>query len=86
MAKELPEFITIQDQTFQCHQLESEIKVGTLRRLAVEETNFISNTLSEALNQHFHKSDSCLLFCGGQTIAIAKRESVFLHFRSSFKR
>ena len=80
MAKELPECITVQDRNFKCQQLESEIKVGTLARPAAEETNYIANTLSEALDQTFHNSDSCLLFCGGQTIAIAKREFLFYIF------
>ena len=80
MAKELPECITVQNRTFECDQLESEIKVGTLTRLVVEETNYISDTLGEALDQNFCSEGSCLLFCGGQTFAIAKRENGIYFF------
>ena len=80
MANELPEYITVQTRAFKCHQCESEIKVGTLTRKTDEEINHISDTLSEALQHTLHSKNSCLLFCGGQTVAIAKQESMYYIF------
>ena len=79
LAKELPQFVIFNSNVFECHQLDEDIKVGTLNQVSVNnETN--ADTLSYALIKSFDNLDSCLFVCGGQTIAIAKRESMFYVF------
>ena len=79
LAKELPQFVVVNSNVFGCHQLDEQIKVGTLNQVSVnDETN--ADTLCNALVKSLEIVDSCLFICGGQTIAIAKREHIFYVF------
>ena len=65
MANELPDFIFYTQKSFICKQLDSQIKVGLLEQSGNES---FGHSLTQALNT----AESCLLICGGQTVAIAK--------------
>ena len=81
LVQELPQSIRGHGLIFKCLQIDGEITVGTLTQLSVEnETNNISMTIDDALIKCFQISDSSLLVCGGQTIALAKREGMFYVF------
>ena len=83
MATELPRCIRVHGNIFTCHQLDEQITVGTLAGIqAIDERNRLSETLGDALSKGLSMSDSCLFVCGGQTIAIAKRKSIFYVFDS----
>ena len=79
LAKELPKFVVVNSNAFECHQLDEEIKVGTLNQESIDDKVY-ADTLSNALFKSLLNSDSCLFVCGGQTIAIAKRENTFYVF------
>ena len=79
LAKELPQYLTVCDHEFFCAQQEDAIKVGVL---AIGESNEerITNSLSEAIEQCFDRFQSCLLICGGQTVALARHEAMYYVF------
>ena len=81
LAKELPPVIKRQGNIFRCNQLDGDIIVGTLSQLSVDSaTNCLTETIDNALLKGLNASDSCLLICGGQTIAIARQENSFSVF------
>ena len=80
MANELPEFISYFGKEFICKRSDSQIQVGLLKpskdNMKEGEIQSICNGLTEVFNY----TDSCLLICGGQTVAIAKHEDHFYAF------
>ena len=82
LTSELPKEITILGSAFECCQTDIDIATGTLAHPTPVASDSILLTLSDAILQCFEKSDSCLLVCGGQTIAVAKRECTFFVFDS----
>ena len=80
MANELPKLIHFPKKSFVCNQNESEVKVGLLNP-GIADT-CIAKHLDQALFEGLNSSNLCLLFCGGQTIAIAKIEKGFCTFDS----
>ena len=82
LTSELPKEITISGSAFECCQTDIDIATGTLAQPTSVASNSILYTLADAILHCFEKSDSCLLVCGGQTIAVAKRECTFFVFDS----
>ena len=80
LISELPQVIKIRCTNFECYQSDTDIATGTLAQCGSDSSNITSLTLAEAIMKCFEKSDSCLLVCGGQTIALAKREDTFFTF------
>ena len=82
LANELPQVICVNDTTFQCSCSDVHIATGTLESLepSTDSTMSISLPIDVALGNCFRISNSCLLICGGQTIALAKRENSFFIF------
>ena len=79
LANELPQKIAVGNDIFECLQLDHNIEIGLLGTRGNEEEHCI-DTLTEAILRAFARFDSCLLFCGGLTVAIAQRESMFFVF------
>ena len=83
LVKELPQSIRVSDCLIKLHQLDSDIKVGTLdQSISTSESNSIFCTIEGAILSCFNLFSSCFLVCGGQTIAIAKRQNMFFVFDS----
>ena len=83
LVKELPELMKVSDCLITLHQLDSDIKVGTLdQNISANESNSIFSTMEGAILRCFDLFSSCFLVCGGQTIAIAKRQNMFFVFDS----
>ena len=80
LVKELPRVVNGNDCTFACLQLDDNIIVGTLSQRVSTATTFLTESISDAVVKGFEISDSCLLVCGGQTVALAKREDDFFLF------
>ena len=79
LAKELPEIMSKGDRTFTCSQLDTEIKFGVLDTVTENKESGM-NTFAEAMILAFTRFNSCLLFCGGLTVALARSESMFYIF------
>ena len=79
LANELPQSITIGNHMFVCFQSDDKIETGILGFNEAEAEHSI-NTLTDAMIRSFAASDSCLLFCGGLTVAIVQRESMWFVF------
>ena len=83
LVKELPQSSDAHNSLIQLSQLDSAIKVGMLNQpLSIGETNAVFVPIEEAILGCFHRFSSCFLVCGGQTIAIAKRQNRFFVFDS----
>ena len=80
LVKELPRVVNGNDCTFACLQLDDNVIVGTLSQPVSNATAFLTESISDAIVKGFEISDSCLLVCGGQTVALAKREDIFFLF------
>ena len=83
LVKELPQSIRVSNCLIKLHQFDNDIKVGTLdESISTSESNSIFCTIEEAILSSFDLFSSCFLVCGGQTIAIAKRQNIFFVFDS----
>ena len=80
LANELPETINVNGTVFECRQSDIDIATGTLDQSTSDNSRFMSFNIDDALVKCFGISDSCLLICGGQTVAIAKRKNNFFIF------
>ena len=80
LANELPEAINVNGTVFECRQSDIDITTGTLDQSTPDNSRFMSLNIDDALVKGFGASDSCLLICGGQTVAIAKRKNNFFIF------
>ena len=81
LVNELPKSIRIHETSFECNQQDSNIMVGTVIQGArIDTSTGIFVTLENAIIRGFEYSDSCLLVCGGQTLALAKHQTQFLVF------
>ena len=80
MANELPQVVCINDTMFECRCSDINIATGTLEQPLCGSTMSISLPIDDALVNCFETSNSCLLICGGQTIALAKHKNVFFIF------
>ena len=75
MANELPNMINFSHKAFACKQCESDIEVGLLKPMAYDENECVPKGIKKALSERLSGSQTCLLFCGGLTIAVAKVET-----------
>ena len=82
LANELPNLINISQKSFVCYQSESDIEVGLLKPNLCDADKDFAKSLEKALLERLDSSHTCLLFCGGLTIAVAKVESHFYTFDS----
>ena len=81
LVRDLPSTITVQGNMFECDQKDTDIHTGTLNQPVSPDSTFsFSVSISEAIVNGFAHSNSCLLVCGGQTIAIAKDNNHFFIF------
>ena len=80
LAKELPRSIKTDNLHFECIQSDDDIITGTLVCQSVDSVGFSLASIDEGVVKVLNKSKSCLLVCGGQTIAIAKEKSNFFIF------
>ena len=80
LVNELPQIISVDGANHECRQLDVDIATGTLGQPSRTSSSCISQTIDDAISKCLDISDSCLLVCGGQTIAIAKRANVFFCF------
>ena len=80
MANELPQVICVNGILFECRCSDIDIATGTLEQPLSGSTMSVSLPIDDALVNCFGISNSCLLICGGQTIALAKRENDFFIF------
>ena len=81
LVRDLPSTITVQGNMFECDQKDTDIHTGTLNQPISPDSTFrFSVSISEAIVNGFAHSNSCLLVCGGQTIAIAKDNNHFFIF------
>ena len=80
LVNDLPRFIKTDDAYFECIQSDDDIINGTLDHSKSINTGFPYVNIAEAIKRGFDLSQSCLLVCGGQTIAIAKEEDNFFLF------
>ena len=84
LVKELPQSLKVSNNCLvKLRQLDSDIKVGTLdQNISKSESTSIFTAIEEAIVSCFDLFDSCFLVCGGQTMAIAKRQNIFFVFDS----
>ena len=82
MANELPTIIQLSQKTFICKQSESDIEVGLLKPNTCGPDKCIAKSINEALVKRLNGPQTCLLFCGGLTIALANIENRFYTFDS----
>ena len=82
LVKELPQSINTGKSLIKLDQLDSNIKVGTLDQQSLKNTTVGICTIDEAILKSFDQFTSCFLVCGGQTIALAKRQNRFFVFDS----
>ena len=75
MANELPHLIKFSNKSFVCNQSENDIEVGLLKPNTGSADECVPKSINEALSERLSNSQTCLLFCGGLTIAVAKFES-----------
>ena len=80
MANELPQVICVNGTMFECRCSDVNIATGILDQTPSDSTMPVSSPIDGALVDCFGISNSCLLICGGQTIALAKRENDFFIF------
>ena len=80
LVNELPQVIEVNSTLYECHQLDAFIAIGTLAPPTLDGASCISLNINDAVVKCFDISDSCLLVCGGQTIALAKRNNNFFIF------
>ena len=80
LANELPQVICVNGTMFECRCSDINIATGTLEQPLPGSAVSISLPIDDALVNCFGISNSCLLICGGQTIALAKRENMFFIF------
>ena len=81
LVRDLPNTVTVQGHTFECDQNDNHIQTGILNQAISPDSRFCcSVSISEAIVNGFAHSNSCLLVCGGQTIAIAKDNNQFYIF------
>ena len=79
LVNELPKVIKTSAKRYQCVQKDSNIMTGTLIQETMNTSSEIIVTIEDAIVRGFENSNSCLLVCGGQTIALAKhQEKLFL--------
>ena len=83
LVKELPQSTDAYNSLIQLSQFDSGIKAGTLNQpKSIGATNAVFISIEEAILGCFHTFNSCFLVCGGQTVAIAKRQNRFFVFDS----
>ena len=80
LVNELPQVMNMNGVVFECRQSDIDIAIGTLAQVMPSGSMCISLTIHDAVLKCFDMSDSCLLVCGGQTIAVAKRENRYFIF------
>ena len=80
MANELPKTIQLSQKSFVCKQSESDIEVGLIKPIMRGPDEYIAKSIEQALMERLSSSQTCLLFCGGLTIAIANIENRFYTF------
>ena len=80
LVNELPRIISVNGADFECRQSDADIATGTIDQPTRTSSRCISQTIDDAISKCFDVSDSCLLVCGGQTIAVAKRNNIFFVF------
>ena len=80
LANELPKTIEISEDSFHCNQSDHNIEFGLLNPNMCDVDENDVKDIEKALLNGLNSSKSCLLFCGGLTIAIAKVESHFYSF------
>ena len=80
LVNELPQVVCVNGTKFDCHCSDTNIVTGTLEQHLSGSTTSISTPIGDAVVNCFGISNSCLLICGGQTIALAKHENVFFIF------
>ena len=78
LVRELPHFVRVCKDVFECHQSDTNILVGTLS----QKTNAVEHSFSicDAVVKGLGHSGSCLLVCGGQTIALTRHSNNFYIF------
>ena len=77
MTNELPQVVCVSVTMFECRCSDTNFATGTLEQPLSGSAMSISLPFGDALVNCFGISNSCLLICGGQTIALAKHENVF---------
>ena len=80
MANELPNIIHFSHKSFVCNQSDSEIEVGILKPTLGCADEGIPKGIDKAVSEKLCSSKTCLLFCGGLTIAVAKVQNNFYAF------
>ena len=80
MATELPKIVNFSNKSFVCTQSESDIEVGLLNSNVCSVNESPAKSIDNALLDILKSSHTCLLFSGGQTIAIAKVNANFYAF------
>ena len=80
LANELPQVVCVNGTQFECRCSDTNIATGTLEQHLSGSAISSSLLTGDALVNCFGISNSCLLICGGQTIALAKRKNVFFIF------
>ena len=80
LANELPQVICVNGTVFECRCSDINTATGILEQPPSDNAMPISLPIDDALVNCFGVSNSCLLICGGQTIALAKRENDFFVF------
>ena len=80
LVKELPQSINAGKRLIKLDQLDSNIKVGTLDQQSLKNATIGIFTIDEAILRSFDQFTSCLLVCGGQTIALAKQQKQIFCF------
>ena len=82
MANELPNVIHFPKKSYTCNQSESDNAVGLLNPSTSGGDKCIVKGIDISIVELFKSTQSCLLFCGGLAIAIAKVESHLCTFDS----
>ena len=80
LAKELPRSVSTDDFNVECIQSDDDIITGTLDCQSVDSVGFPLASIDEGVAKGLDRSQSCLLVCGGQTIAIARDRISFFIF------
>ena len=80
LVKELPQSINAGQSFIKLDQLDGNIKVGTLDQQSFKNATVGIFTIDEAILRSFDQFTSCFFVCGGQTIALAKRQNNFFVF------
>ena len=80
MANELPTVINFPHKSFVCNQSESDIEVGLLKPITHSPDTCFAKSIDKALSERLSSSQTCLLFCGGLTIAVSKIDASFCVF------